>query len=128
MASSAAFDYLQEAIILGIDAILFGVCLKEYYSHKNTIVALRVSIWCHCDWNVLVISYVILLIHQNVFESSQDAPQLSIDNTLSENVAAQKNRKIPYAIIRGTVTPIGQPLQSIMTPSVTGVLQVIKVK
>lgn len=42
MASSAALDYLQEAIILGIDAIIFGVCLSGYYSHKNTIAALRV--------------------------------------------------------------------------------------
>lgn len=59
---------------------------------------------------------------------AQDAPQLNIDNDLSNYVAAQKDKKIPYAIVRGTVSPIGKPLQSIMSPSVTGVLQIIKVK
>lgn len=53
---------------------------------------------------------------------------MSIDKDLSDYVASQKNQKIPYVILRGTVQPIGKPLQSIMTPSVTGVLQVIKVK
>lgn len=58
----------------------------------------------------------------------QDAQQLNIDKDLSEHVGAQKDKKIPYAIVRGTVQPIGTPLQSIMSPSVTGVLQVITVK
>lgn len=53
---------------------------------------------------------------------------MNIDKDLSEYVAVQKDKKIPYAIVRGTVAPIGTPLQSIMSPSVTGVLQVIKVK
>lgn len=53
---------------------------------------------------------------------------MNIDQNLFEHVAAQKDKKVPYAIVRGTVTPIGTPLQSIMSPSVTGVLQVIKVK
>lgn len=58
----------------------------------------------------------------------KDAPQLSLDSNLSHHVASQSDKKIPYVIIRGTVKPMGQPLQSIMTPSVTGVLQIIKVK
>lgn len=37
-------DYLQEAIILGIDALIFGVCLNGYYSYRNTINALRVCL------------------------------------------------------------------------------------
>lgn len=36
-------DYLQEAIVLGLDVLIFGVCLKGYYNHKNTIKALKVS-------------------------------------------------------------------------------------
>lgn len=58
----------------------------------------------------------------------QDAPQLNIEKELHEYVGAQKDKKVPYAIVRGTVSPIGKPLQSIMSPSVTGVLQVITVK
>lgn len=53
---------------------------------------------------------------------------MNIDKNLYDHVASQKDKKVPYAIVRGTVTPIGTPLQSIMSPSVTGVLQVIKVK
>ncbi|XP_055317997.1 mitochondrial E3 ubiquitin protein ligase 1 [Sitodiplosis mosellana] len=97
MNNSIGMDYLQEAIVLGIDVIIFGLCLKGYHNHKNTIKALK------------------------------EAPQLAIDKDLNDYVGAQKNRKIPYAIVRGTVEPIGKPLQSIMSPSVTGVLQVIKV-
>lgn len=58
----------------------------------------------------------------------QEAPQLNIDNNLIEYVGAKKDKKIPYAIVRGTVSPIGVPLQSIRSPNVTGVLQVITVK
>lgn len=58
----------------------------------------------------------------------KEAPQLTIDKQLTEYVGAQKDKKVPYVIVRGTVSPIGTPLQSIMSPSVTGVLQVIKVK
>lgn len=42
MSSSIGIDYLQEAIVLGIDVIIFGLCLKGYHSHKNTIKALKV--------------------------------------------------------------------------------------
>lgn len=43
MANMIGLDYFQEAIVLGIDALIFGICLKGYYSYKNTIQALRVS-------------------------------------------------------------------------------------
>lgn len=42
MNNTVGMDYLQEAIILGIDVIIFGLCLKGYHSHKNTIKALKV--------------------------------------------------------------------------------------
>lgn len=44
MNNSIGMDYLQEAIILGIDALIFGLCLKSYHSHKNTIQALKVNL------------------------------------------------------------------------------------
>lgn len=44
MANVIGLDHFQEAIVLGIDALIFGICLKGYYSYKNTIQALRVSI------------------------------------------------------------------------------------
>lgn len=37
-------DCLQEAIILGIDVIVFGFCLKSYRNYKNTVGALKVII------------------------------------------------------------------------------------
>lgn len=58
----------------------------------------------------------------------QAAPQLAIDGDLKKYVGAQKDKKIPYAVVRGTVTPIGVPMRSVMSPSVTGVLQVIKLR
>lgn len=37
-------DCLQEAIILGIDVIIFGFCLRSYRNYKNTVGALKVII------------------------------------------------------------------------------------
>lgn len=37
-------DCLQEAIILGIDVIIFGICLRSYRNYKNTVGALKVII------------------------------------------------------------------------------------
>lgn len=52
---------------------------------------------------------------------------MNIDNDLVEYVAGQKDSKIiPYAVVRGTVAPMGTPLKSVKS-SVSGVLQVIKV-
>lgn len=58
----------------------------------------------------------------------QVAKQYSIDENLKDIVKQSKDGKISYGIIRGTVKPIGQPIQSVMSPSVTGVLQVIKLR
>jgi len=41
-------------------------------------------------------------------------------------VERQPDKKIPYAMIRGTVNPIGDPLQSSLGSSVSGVLQIVK--
>lgn len=42
-------DCLQEAIILGIDVIVFGFCLRSYRNYKNTVGALKVIIGI-CYW------------------------------------------------------------------------------
>lgn len=36
-------DCIQEAIALGVDVLIFGLCLKGYYNHKNTLNALKVN-------------------------------------------------------------------------------------
>jgi len=41
-------------------------------------------------------------------------------------VERQPGKKIPYAVIRGTVNPIGDPLQSSLGPTVSGVPQIVK--
>ncbi|KAJ6644431.1 Mitochondrial E3 ubiquitin protein ligase 1 [Pseudolycoriella hygida] len=89
-------DYLHELLALGVDGIILGLCLKEYLSYKKTLDVLKV------------------------------AKQYPIDENLINTVKQSKDGKIGYGIIRGTVKPIGQPIQSIMSPSVTGVLQVVK--
>lgn len=40
-------------------------------------------------------------------------------------VGSQENQKLGYVVVRGTVKPIGPPIRSVMSPAVTGVLQVI---
>jgi len=56
----------------------------------------------------------------------QAAPQYNIDGDLKSVVERQRDKKIPYAVIRGTVTPLGVPLKSSLVPSVSGVLQIVK--
>ncbi|XP_055531899.1 mitochondrial E3 ubiquitin protein ligase 1 [Wyeomyia smithii] len=88
-------DFIQEAIFLGVDALLLGLFLKEYIYYRK------------------------------VSSSLKGAPQLPIDESLV-NSLKKNDGKIKYAVIRGTVTPIGAALHSVMTPSVTGVLQIMK--
>ncbi|XP_058462180.1 mitochondrial E3 ubiquitin protein ligase 1 [Malaya genurostris] len=88
-------DFIQEAVFLGVDVLLLGLCFKEYYQFKKISSALK------------------------------EAPQLSIDESLPGKLS-KNDGKIKYAVIRGTVTPIGTALKSVMSPSVTGVLQIMK--
>lgn len=41
-------EYLHEAIALGVDALILGLCLKEYYRHKDTLRSLKVR-YCFTD-------------------------------------------------------------------------------
>lgn len=88
-------DYVQEAVFLGVDVLVLGLCFREYYQLKKISKALK------------------------------DAPQLAIDDTLTDRLRKSGN-KINYGVIRGTVTPIGNPMHAVMSPSVTGVLQIMK--
>ncbi|XP_030386496.1 mitochondrial E3 ubiquitin protein ligase 1-like [Scaptodrosophila lebanonensis] len=89
-------DFLYESVALGVDLIILGLCVREYVHLKQTSRVLK------------------------------SAPQYPIDSNLRGIVEQQPNRKIPYAVIRGTVTPIGTPLRSVLVPSVSGVLQIVK--
>lgn len=89
-------EYLNECVALGVDILILGLCFKEYCTYKNTLISLK------------------------------NAPELKINSQLKEYVNKQESKRVPYAVIRGTVVPIGSPIRSGMTPSVTGVLQIIK--
>lgn len=41
-------DYLGEIVALGIDSIIFGVCLKQYFHCKNAITAVKVNHMYFC--------------------------------------------------------------------------------
>ncbi|EDV96805.1 mitochondrial E3 ubiquitin protein ligase 1 [Drosophila grimshawi] len=89
-------DFIHESVALGVDLLILGLCVREYASYKNTVKVLKA------------------------------APQYNIDGELKNIVARQHDKKIPYAVIRGTVTPIGVPLRSSFVPTVSGVLQIVK--
>ncbi|XP_030385095.1 mitochondrial E3 ubiquitin protein ligase 1 [Scaptodrosophila lebanonensis] len=89
-------DFVHESVALGVDLLILGLCVREYVNLKRTAVVLK------------------------------SAPQYNIDAELKTIVEKQRDKKIPYAVIRGTVTPIGVPLRSALVPSVSGVLQVVK--
>uniref|UniRef100_A0A182J2Y4 RING-type E3 ubiquitin transferase n=1 Tax=Anopheles atroparvus TaxID=41427 RepID=A0A182J2Y4_ANOAO len=86
-------EYLQEVVLLGIDLLVLGICSNQYFKLKKNCLALK------------------------------DAPQLQIDDQLTERIAKEPQQKLKYAVIRGSVKPIGTALHSAMSPSVTGVLQ-----
>lgn len=112
-------DFIHESIALGVDILILGLCVREYVHYKNTAKVLRVSaLLCFiplthgaCITNVVTL---------------QAAPQYNIDSELKSIVSRQNDKKVPYAVIRGTVTPLGVPLRSSFVPSVSGVLQIIK--
>ncbi|XP_023166671.1 mitochondrial E3 ubiquitin protein ligase 1 [Drosophila hydei] len=89
-------DFVHEAVALGVDILILGLCVREYVNYKTTARVLK------------------------------EAPQYNIDGELKNIVSRQRDKKIPYAVIRGTVAPIGVPLRSSFVPSVSGVLQIVK--
>lgn len=45
-------EYLNELVALGVDGLILGLCLKEYFSYKKTLdvlkvcVSVSISAWC----------------------------------------------------------------------------------
>lgn len=109
-------DFVHESIALSVDVLFFGLFLRGYHSYKSTLAALKVSdkqLFPHNLFTEIIFDF-------------KDAPQLNIDKNLKEKIESSDQKTIPYAAIRGTVVPIGQPVRSITTSSVTGVVQVLK--
>ncbi|XP_043282929.1 mitochondrial E3 ubiquitin protein ligase 1 [Venturia canescens] len=91
-------DYLGEIIALGIDSIIFGICLKQYYHCKNAVTSIKGAEYHD--------------IGPNLFSSLNYDP----------------DGKLSYVVIRGLVTPLGKPFRSINNDAVTGVIQKLSVK
>lgn len=49
-----------------------------------------------------------------------------MNKDLAQTLLSAPGKKLDYAVIRGTVVPIGNPMKAVMSPSVTAVLQVMK--
>ncbi|XP_001599294.1 mitochondrial E3 ubiquitin protein ligase 1 [Nasonia vitripennis] len=90
-------DYLGEFIALGIDSIIFGICLKQYFYCKNSIHAVK------------------------------NAEFHEVSSSLNDLVQRSPENKIDYIAIRGAVKPIGEPIRSINSKDVTGVIQKLSV-
>ncbi|BFF99285.1 mitochondrial E3 ubiquitin protein ligase 1 [Drosophila madeirensis] len=89
-------NILNECVGLGVDLVILGLCVREYMHNKKVARLLK------------------------------SAPQYNIDGNLRSIVERKVDKSIPYAVIRGTVTPMGVPLRSTLVPSVSGVLQIVK--
>lgn len=56
----------------------------------------------------------------------QGAVEVNLGKGLVKTLQKSPGNRLDYAVIRGTVVPVGSPMTSVMSPSVTGVLQVMK--
>lgn len=91
-------EYLGELVALGIDSIIFGICLKQYFYCKSAISAIK-GVEFH-----------------------------EVGQELSNIVDKSPDNKVNYIAIRGIVKPLGKPLQSLNNKSITGVIQKLKIK
>lgn len=84
-----------EVLCLGIDAVLFSLFYKLYWTSKR------------------------------VAESVKGAPVISLSHDATESLKSIKDYVIPYAVIKGTVKAVKQPLHSDSNPLIKGVIQQI---
>lgn len=91
-------DYLGEFIAMGIDALIFGLCVKQYYKNKGAITMIK------------------------------GAPYLEIDKDLAEIVNTHPEKKLNYVSVRGVVQPVGKPITSSNNSTVSGVVQQLSIK
>lgn len=111
-------EYLHEGVFLGIDAILLGFCVKEYCSQKHIINALKVSEWTGPQQRQDDLGTMPACL--------QGAAQVTLNKELAKTLLDAPGKRLDYAVIRGTVVPVGSPMKAVMSPSVTAVLQVMK--
>lgn len=91
-------DYLSEIIALGIDSVIISICLKQFFSYKKAILAVK------------------------------DAEIHEVGPKLESLLKEQPDNRIGYIAIRGIVAPLGKPLTSINDTKITGVVQKLKIK
>ncbi|KYN02310.1 Mitochondrial ubiquitin ligase activator of NFKB 1 [Cyphomyrmex costatus] len=91
-------EYFTEIILLGVDTIVFTICLKQYIHYKNAIKAVK-----------------------NV-ELHDVGPDL--ENLLDKSL----NNKVDYIAVRGIVKPLKESLLSVNKKDVTGVIQKLSVR
>ncbi|XP_076626757.1 mitochondrial E3 ubiquitin protein ligase 1 [Colletes latitarsis] len=91
-------DYLGEIVALGIDSIIFSICLKQFFHCRNAITAVK------------------------------DADLHEVGPQLEDLVDNSAGTKIGYIAIRGIIKPLGKPLISINNKRITGVVQKLKIK
>ncbi|XP_046482868.1 mitochondrial E3 ubiquitin protein ligase 1 [Neodiprion pinetum] len=91
-------EYLGEIIALGVDGIIFGICLKQYYHCKNALTAVKGA---------------------EFYDVGTDLGKI-LDNT--------SGQKLDYVAIRGIVKPLGEPLYSVKNKDLAGVVQKLSVK
>ncbi|XP_045490875.1 mitochondrial E3 ubiquitin protein ligase 1-like [Colias croceus] len=91
-------EVIAEAIVLSIDSLILGFCVKQLSKCKHILNAL------------------------------QTAPVLDIDSNLQKEINKYPNCVVPYVVIRGLVKPLGNPITSNYNQSVTGVIQRLTIK
>ncbi|XP_022127953.2 mitochondrial E3 ubiquitin protein ligase 1 [Pieris rapae] len=91
-------EVIGEAVILSVDSLILGFCVKQLSKCKHILNAL------------------------------QTAPVLDIDNSLNKEINKYPNYVIPYVVVRGLVKPLGNPITSNYNQSVTGVIQRLIIK
>ncbi|XP_053625542.1 mitochondrial E3 ubiquitin protein ligase 1 [Plodia interpunctella] len=91
-------EIIGETVILGLDSLILGFCIKQLSKCKHILNAL------------------------------QTAPVLDIDSTLNKEINKYPNNTIPFVVIRGLVKPLGNPITSNYNNSVTGVIQRLTIK
>ncbi|XP_012282271.1 mitochondrial E3 ubiquitin protein ligase 1 [Orussus abietinus] len=91
-------NYLGELIVLGIDGIVFAICLKQYFHCRNAILSVK------------------------------SADLYDVGPALRAVLDNSSDNKVDYIAIKGAVKPLGRPFRGVHNKDLTGVVQKITVK
>ncbi|XP_011875936.1 PREDICTED: mitochondrial ubiquitin ligase activator of NFKB 1 [Vollenhovia emeryi] len=91
-------EYVSEILLLGVDTIVFTICLKQYIHYKNTIKAIK------------------------------SVELYDVGTDLESLLDKSPNNKVDYIAVRGIVKPLRDSLQSVNKKDVTGVIQKLSVR